>query len=86
MPVFPAARPNLPSAVASEDKEKRRPVDGWREARTAHASKDDFLWLLGSAFTPPILKNRTQKRSPHKAQKGRRCKNRQPSHSALKLT
>jgi hypothetical protein len=42
----------------------------------------DFLWLLGRI----VAKNVVQKRCVHKAQKGRRWKNRQPSQSALKFT
>jgi len=39
---LPAARPNLPFAVASKDKEKRHtPLPG-----------DGFLWLLWGARTP----------------------------------
>jgi hypothetical protein len=44
--------------------------------------KGDFLWLLGLRSST----RKVQKHSPHKAQKGRRCENRQPSHSAPKLT
>ncbi|WP_134046614.1 hypothetical protein [Paraburkholderia caballeronis] len=43
---FSVARPNLPSAVASEDKENRHSI----------VAKDGFLWLLGPAFARPILK------------------------------
>jgi hypothetical protein len=72
MPVLPATRPNLPSAVASEDKEKR------------HLAYEVavFFGFLGRI----VAKNDVGKRRPHKAQKGRRCKNRQPSRSAPKIT
>jgi len=67
-----ATRPNLPSAVASEDKEKRRsmlPIGG-------------FLWLLGVA----LLLNNDAKTRPPQSTKRPAVENRQPSHSALKLT
>jgi hypothetical protein len=41
-----------------------------------------FLWLLGAI----VAKNGAEKPRPHKAQKGRRWKNRQPPQSALKFT
>src|ERR1700754_2428638 len=44
MPMLPATRPNLPSAVASEDKEKRRSM----------LPKGGFLWLLGRLFLPKL--------------------------------
>src|SRR5580698_1012495 len=50
MPVLPAARPNLPSAVASEDKEKRQSVLLLAHAKLAlpaAVQSDDFLWHLG---------------------------------------
>jgi len=42
--MLPATRPNLPSAVASEDKEKRRSI----------LPIGDFLWLLGPLFLPKL--------------------------------
>jgi hypothetical protein len=72
MPVLPATRPNLPSAVASEDKEKRH--------RCYEVAI--FFGFLGHI----AAKNDVGKRRPHKAQKGRRWKNRQPPQSAPKIT
>jgi len=54
---------------------------------TLHKTFFFGFWVPHPASASGKLpKNRTQKRRTHKAQKGRRCKNRQPSHSALKLT
>jgi hypothetical protein len=72
MPVLPATRPNLPSAVASEDKEKRH---------LPYKVAIFFGFLLCI-----VAKNDVGKRRPHKAQKGRRWKNRQPPQSAPKFT
>jgi hypothetical protein len=41
-----------------------------------------FLWLLGRI----VAENNAAKRCAHKAQKGRRWKNRQPSRNAPKFT
>jgi hypothetical protein len=61
MPVLPAARPNLPSAVASEDKEKRHSVL-LLSVRTWHAllaavRSGDFLWLLGDIAAKTTSQN-----------------------------
>jgi calcineurin-like phosphoesterase family protein len=62
MPVLPAARPNLPSAVASEDKEKRHSVllpavpGAWHTLLAAVRS-DDFLWLLGDMAAKTTSQN-----------------------------
>src|ERR1700754_1399555 len=57
MPVLPAARPNLPSAVASEDKEKRQSVLPLAMhalfALPAAVQSDDFLWHLGKIAAKP---------------------------------
>jgi hypothetical protein len=72
MPMLPATRPNLPSAVASEDKDKRRSV----------IPKDVCLWLLGPRFYR-LLQVKTL--SPQSTKRPA-VKNRQPSHSAQGLT